>query len=96
VIDIKAGLVDCVVVYKVDRLSRSLLDFARLMEVFESHRVSLVSVTQPLNTTVSLGRLTLNVCSRSRSLNAISSQSEHGTRWERQRGRGNGWAALQC
>ena len=61
VTDIKAGLVDCVVVYKVDRLSRSLLDFARLMEVFERHRVSLVSVTQPLNTTVSLGRLTLNI-----------------------------------
>jgi hypothetical protein len=50
-----------VVVHKVDRLSRSLLDFARLMEVFEGHGVSLVSVTQPLNTTVSLGRLTLNI-----------------------------------
>ena len=61
VADIKSNLVDCVVVYKVDRLSRSLLDFARLMEVFERHRVSLVSVTQPLNTTVSLGRLTLNI-----------------------------------
>src|ERR1700730_12252522 len=61
VADIKAGRFDCVVVYKVDRLSRSLLDFARLMEVFEHHRVRLVSVTQPLNTTVSLGRLTLNI-----------------------------------
>jgi hypothetical protein len=49
------------VVYKVDRLSRSLLDFARLMDVFERHGVSLVSVTQPLNTTVSMGRLTLNI-----------------------------------
>ncbi len=48
-------------VYKVDRLSRSLLDFARLMEIFEKHQVSLVSVTQPLNTTGSLGRLTLNI-----------------------------------
>ena len=57
--DMEAGGIDCVVVYKVDRLSRSLLDFARLMEVFERHGVSLVSVTQPLNTTVSLGRLTL-------------------------------------
>ena len=47
-------------VYKVDRLSRSLLDFARLMDVFERHGVNLVSVTQPLNTTVSMGRLTLN------------------------------------
>ncbi len=59
--DMQAGWVDCVVVYKVDRLSRSLLDFARLMDVFERHGVSLVSVTQPLNTTVSMGRLTLNI-----------------------------------
>ena len=59
--DMEAGRIDCVVVYKVDRLSRSLLDFARLMEVFERHGVSLVSVTQPLNTTMSLGRLTLNI-----------------------------------
>jgi site-specific DNA recombinase len=59
--DMETGLVDCVVVYKVDRLSRSLLDFARLMDVFERHNVSLVSVTQPLNTTVSMGRLTLNI-----------------------------------
>jgi DNA invertase Pin-like site-specific DNA recombinase len=59
--DIQAGRVDCVLVYKVDRLSRSLLDFARLMEIFERHGASLVSVTQPLNTTVSLGRLTLNI-----------------------------------
>src|SRR4030088_424308 len=59
--DIEAGQIDCVVIYKVDRLSRSLLDFARLMEIFERHGASLVSVTQPLNTTVSLGRLTLNI-----------------------------------
>ena len=59
--DMEAGRVDCVVVYKVDRLSRSLLDFARLMDVFERHGVNLVSVTQPLNTTVSMGRLTLNI-----------------------------------
>jgi DNA invertase Pin-like site-specific DNA recombinase len=59
--DMEAGRIDCVVVYKVDRLSRSLLDFARLMDVFERHGVSLVSVTQPLNTTMSLGRLTLNI-----------------------------------
>jgi site-specific DNA recombinase len=59
--DINQGRVDCVVVYKVDRLSRSLLDFARLIEVFERRQVSLVSVTQPLNTTTSLGRLTLNI-----------------------------------
>src|SRR5216683_1788986 len=59
--DLKAGKIECVVTYKVDRLSRSLLDFARLMEIFEQHGVSLVSVTQPLNTTSSLGRLTLNI-----------------------------------
>lgn len=59
--DIQSGQVDCVVVYKVDRLSRSLLDFARLMGIFEERGVSLVSVTQQLNTTDSLGRLTLNI-----------------------------------
>ena len=58
---IDAGLVDCVVVYKVDRLSRSLLDFARLMERFDRKGVSFVSVTQDFNTTTSLGRLTLNI-----------------------------------
>src|SRR4051812_10325703 len=59
--DIAADKIDCVLVYKVDRLSRSLLDFARLMEIFERRQVSLVSITQPLNTTGSLGRLTLNI-----------------------------------
>ena len=59
--DIEAGEIDCVVVYKVDRLSRSLLDFARMMEAFEKHNVSFVSVTQQFNTTHSMGRLTLNV-----------------------------------
>lgn len=58
---IEGGRVDCVVVYKVDRLSRSLLDFARLMALFERHGVSFVSVTQEFNTTTSLGRLTLNI-----------------------------------
>jgi len=59
--EVEAGRVDCVVVYKVDRLSRSLLDFARIMEAFEQHGVSFVSVTQQFNTTTSLGRLTLNI-----------------------------------
>ena len=59
--DIEQRKIDAVTVYKVDRLSRSLLDFARLMEIFERHQVNLVSVTQPLNTTTSLGRLTLNI-----------------------------------
>jgi site-specific DNA recombinase len=59
--DVAAGKIDCIVVYKVDRLSRSLLDFARLMETFEKHRVSFVSVTQQFSSTQSMGRLTLNI-----------------------------------
>ena len=59
--DIDAQRVDCVVVYKVDRLSRSLLDFARLIDRFDQRSVSFVSVTQQFNTTTSLGRLTLNI-----------------------------------
>jgi len=59
--DIQSGGIDCVVVYKVDRLSRSLLDFSRIMETFENHGVSFVSVTQQFNTTHSMGRLTLNI-----------------------------------
>src|SRR3979490_2098984 len=59
--DIEAGKVDVVVVYKIDRLSRSLMDFSRLVEVFDRHQVTFVSVTQSFNTTTSMGRLTLNV-----------------------------------
>lgn len=59
--DIEAGLIDCVVVYKVDRLSRSLLDFARLIELFDKNSVSFVSTTQQFNTSQSLGRLVLNI-----------------------------------
>ena len=58
---VEARSVDCIVVYKVDRLSRSLLDFARIIEVFDRHGVSFVAVTQQFNTTSSLGRLTLNI-----------------------------------
>ncbi len=59
--DIEAGKIDCVIVYKVDRLSRSLLDFARIMEVFDKHHVAFVSVTQQINSGTSMGRLMLNV-----------------------------------
>ena len=59
--DVENHMVDCVVVYKVDRLSRSLLDFARIMEVFDNNGVSFVSVTQSFSTTSSMGRLTLNI-----------------------------------
>src|SRR5205823_3890605 len=59
--DLKTGKVDVIVVYKVDRLTRSLADFAKLVELFDDHGVSFVSVTQQFNTTTSMGRLTLNV-----------------------------------
>ncbi len=59
--DIRSGSIDVVVVYKVDRLTRSLADFAKIVEVFDNHGASFVSVTQQFNTTTSMGRLTLNV-----------------------------------
>src|SRR5271155_3197661 len=59
--DVRARRIDVVVVYKVDRLTRSLADFAKLVELFDAHQVSFVSVTQAFNTTTSMGRLTLNV-----------------------------------
>jgi site-specific DNA recombinase len=59
--DVRAGKLDVIVVYKVDRLTRSLADFAKLVELFDQHDVSFVSVTQQFNTTTSMGRLTLNV-----------------------------------
>jgi site-specific DNA recombinase len=59
--DINQGLIDVVVVYKVDRLTRALADFAKMVEVFDAHGVSFVAVTQQFNTTTSMGRLTLNV-----------------------------------
>jgi site-specific DNA recombinase len=58
---VEAEELDCVVVYKVDRLSRSLLDFTRVLSLFEKHKVSFVAVTQQFNTSTSLGRLTLNI-----------------------------------
>ncbi len=59
--DIEAGLVDVIVVYKIDRLTRSLADFAKLVEAFDAKSISFVAVTQQFNTTTSMGRLTLNV-----------------------------------
>ena len=59
--DIERGLIDVVVVYKIDRLSRALMDFAKLVEVFDANNVTFVSVTQSFNTTTSMGRLTLNI-----------------------------------
>src|SRR5260370_30064046 len=59
--DVRARKIDVVLVYKVDRLTRSLADFAKLIELFEAHQVAFVSVTQSFNTSSSMGRLTLNV-----------------------------------
>jgi len=59
--DVEAGQIDCVVSYKLDRLSRSLLDFARIIGIFEKHHVSFVSITQQFNSATSMGRLVLNV-----------------------------------
>jgi DNA invertase Pin-like site-specific DNA recombinase len=59
--DVRAHKIDVIVVYKLDRLTRSLADFAKLVELFDAHGVSFVSVTQQFNTTTSMGRLTLNV-----------------------------------
>lgn len=59
--DIEDGLVDVVVVYKIDRLSRSLADFAKLVDVFDRNDVTFVSVTQSFNTTTPMGRLTPNI-----------------------------------
>jgi DNA invertase Pin-like site-specific DNA recombinase len=59
--EVQARRIDVIVVYKVDRLTRSLADFAKLVEMFDGHNVSFVSVTQSFNTTTSMGRLTLNV-----------------------------------
>jgi site-specific DNA recombinase len=59
--DVQEGRIDCIMVYKVDRLSRSLMDFARIIQILDKHNVSFVSVTQQFNTTTSMGRLTLNI-----------------------------------
>src|SRR5512144_2987042 len=59
--DVERGVFDVIVVYKVDRLSRSLTDFARIVDVFEKNKASFVSITQQFNTTTSMGRLTLNI-----------------------------------
>src|SRR5437660_12636255 len=58
---VRSGAIDIIVVYKVDRLTRSLADFAKLVELFDQHSVSFVSITQSFNTTTSMGRLTLNM-----------------------------------
>jgi len=73
--DIRAGKVDMIVVYKIDRLTRSLTDFSKMMELFDEYKVSFVSVTQNFNTYDSMGRLTLNVLLFLPSLSAKSAAS---------------------
>jgi site-specific DNA recombinase len=89
--DIAAHRIDAVVVYKVDRLTRSLADFANIVEVFDAHSVSFVSITQAFSTTTSMGRLTLNVllsfAQFEREASAFATRSPH------RRRRGFGWAA---
>ena len=78
--DVRARKINVIVVYKVDRLTRSLADFAKLVELFDAHGVSFVSVTQQFNTTTSMGRLTLNVLCPSPSSSARSPPSASATR----------------
>jgi site-specific DNA recombinase len=89
--DIRAGEVQIIVVYKVDRLTRSLADFAKIVDVLDAHGASFVSVTQQFNTTTSMGRLTLNMLPNS---SARSPASASATRSPRRRPRGCGWAAM--
>ena len=91
--DVRAGKIDVVVVYKVDRLTRSLADFAKIVEVFDAQGVSFVSVTQAFNTTSSMGRLTLNVLLSLPSSSARSRASGSATRSPHPKRRACGWAA---
>ena len=86
------GLIEVVVVYKVDRLTRSLADFAKMVELFDARHVSFVAVTQHFNTTTSMGRLTLNVLLLSPSSNGRSQESASATKSPPPGARAFGWA----
>ena len=94
--DIKGGGIDCVVVYKVDRLSRSLLDFSQMVEVFDQFQVAFVAVTQQINTASSAGRLMLNVllsfAQFERELISERTRDKMGRRVERE----SGWGVPLC
>jgi site-specific DNA recombinase len=92
--DIDAGLIDIVVIYKIDRLTRSLADFARLVERLEQRGCSFVSVTQAFNTSTSMGRLTLNDYYLLHNSNVRSLQSVFETRSPPPRRRASGWVGL--
>jgi DNA invertase Pin-like site-specific DNA recombinase len=90
--DVRAGKIDVIVVYKVDRLTRSLVDFAKLVELFDKQNVSFVSVTQQFNTTTSMGRLTLNVLLSFAQFERESRPNGSGTRSQPPNARGFGSA----
>ena len=87
------GLIDIVVVYKVDRLTRSLMDFAKIVEQLDRHGASFVAVTQQFNTTTSMGRLTLNVLLSFAQFEREVTASASGTRSPPRSARACGWAA---
>ena len=91
--DVAGGAIDIIVVYKVDRLTRSLLDFAKLVEAFDAADTSFVSVTQSFNTTTSMGRLTLNMLLSFAQFEARSPPSASATRSPPPRRAACGWAA---
>jgi site-specific DNA recombinase len=90
--DITEGRVDVVVVYKIDRLTRSLFDFAKIVEAFEAKSVSFVSITQQFNTSTSMGRLTLNVLLSFAQFERELAGSASATRSRRPRRKACGWA----
>jgi len=91
--EVQAKRIDVIVVYKVDRLTRSLADFAKLVELFDAHGVSFVSVTQSFNTTTSMGRLTLNVLLSFAQFEARGHRrADSATRSLRRRRKAYGWA----
>ena len=92
--DVKAGKVQIIVVYKVDRLTRSLADFAKIVDVLDAHNASFVSVTQQFNTTTSMGRLTLNMLLSFAQFEREIAGSASATRSPRRRPRACGWAAM--
>src|SRR5262245_969900 len=91
--DIRKGQVDVVVVYKIDRLTRSLFDFVKSVEAFDARGVSFVSITQQFNTTTSMGRLTLNVLLSFAQFEREVPANASATRSQRPRRRVCGWAA---
>ena len=91
--DVEGGKIDTVVVYKVDRLTRALSDFAKIVELFDAHEVSFVSVTQQFNTTTSMGRLTLNVLLSFAQFEREVTGERFVTSWLRPRRRACGWEA---